>query len=52
MVKEKIENKKKYYICEEYGFAYIKREIAKKCQKWCKKYKSCNLEIIKNAVKI
>ena len=38
------------YQCEEYGFKYADKEWAEKCQAWCKKHKSCNLEIIKNAV--
>ena len=29
----------------------IDREWAEKCQEWCKKYKSCNLEIMEHAIK-
>lgn len=52
MVKEEIKNNKKYFICEECGFAYLEKEWATKCQKWCSKYHSCNIEITKHAVRI
>jgi len=42
---------KKYYKCKECGLLYLDKEIMEKCQKWCSKYKSCNLKIIKHAVK-
>lgn len=38
------------YQCEECGLFYAEKEIAEKCQAWCKEHNSCNLEIIKNAV--
>jgi len=47
MVKEK-DGK---YQCEQCLMWFHDREIAQKCEDWCKKYKSCNLEIIKQAVK-
>ena len=48
-----VRNKGKlYYSCEECNFTYKDNETAKMCEKWCKKYKSCNLEIIKDAVKL
>lgn len=43
---------KEYYICEECGFAYRNNKTAKECEDYCKKYKSCSLEITKKAVKI
>lgn len=39
------------YQCEECGLKYEGKEIAEKCQAWCKEYKSCNLDIIKYAIK-
>jgi len=30
---------------------YHDEKTAKKCEVWCKKNKSCNLDIIKNAIK-
>ncbi len=40
----------KYYICEECRFKYKDKELAQKCEKWCKKHKSCNLNITKYAI--
>lgn len=51
MVKVIINKNRKLYQCEECGFKYDNKEIAEKCQTWCKEHKSCNLEIIKYAVK-
>lgn len=36
--------------CQECGLEYKEKEVAEKCEKWCKENKSCNLEIIKHAV--
>ena len=52
MVKTVTKDDKNYYVCEECGFAYKEEETAQKCQDWCNKYKSCNLEITKDAVKL
>jgi len=52
MVKEIIKDKKSYYICEECDFAYIDKNIAKQCEDYCKKYKSCSIETTKKAIKI
>jgi lipopolysaccharide biosynthesis regulator YciM len=51
MVKVLIEENKKLYQCEECGFKYTEKEWAEKCEAWCKEHKSCNLEIIKHAIK-
>lgn len=40
----------KTYICEECKFKYKDKKLAKKCELWCKKYKSCNIEITKHAI--
>jgi hypothetical protein len=39
-----------FFICEECKLKYKDKEWAEKCESWCKKYKSCNLEITKHAV--
>ncbi len=41
----------KRFICKECGMAYADAQLAEKCEAWCKKNKSCNLEIIKHAIK-
>ena len=51
-MKEITKNNKKYYQCEACGMYYESEEIAKKCEDFCNKYKSCNLELIKYAVNI
>jgi len=50
MVKEVIKDSKKYYICEECSLAYVEKEWAQKCEDWCAKNKSCNLEITHHAI--
>lgn len=50
-MKEKVENDKILYQCEECQLLYAEREWAKKCEEWCKKNHSCNLDIISNAEK-
>lgn len=50
MVKEIQEGEQVLYKCEECGLSYQEKEIAEKCQVWCKETNSCNLEIIKFAV--
>ena len=39
------------YKCNECGMKYLEKEYAEKCEDWCKKYKSCNLELIKHSIK-
>lgn len=39
------------YKCEECGLEYKEKEWEEKCEEWCRQHKSCNLEIIKHAVK-
>jgi hypothetical protein len=46
MVKE-INNK---YQCEQCKLFFKDKKTAQKCENWCKKYKSCNLDIIKEAI--
>ena len=42
---------KRYFVCEECGFAYAEKALAQKCEEYCKKHQSCSLEITKKAVK-
>jgi len=51
MVREIKQEKKELYQCEECGFKYVEKEWAEKCEDWCKKHKSCNLEITEHAIK-
>ena len=52
MVKEVMSNGGKYFQCGECLLYYVDREMAEKCEKWCRETKSCNLDIIKYAVEI
>jgi len=52
MVKPISKNNKTYYICAECNFAYKDRKTAMKCEEWCNKYKSCNMQITKSSVGI
>ena len=49
-MKVKTKNNKKYFICEECNFAYKEKGWAEKCENWCKKHHSCNIEITKHAI--
>lgn len=42
---------KKLFQCPECGLRYAEKEIAEKCEAWCKEHHSCNLDIIKYAEK-
>ncbi len=44
-------HKKELYKCPECGFEYKEKQWAEKCEAWCKKYQSCNLEITNHAIK-
>lgn len=52
MVREVEKNKITYFECEECGLLYKEKDWAGKCQEWCSRNKSCNLEITKHAIKI
>jgi len=45
------DKKNECYFCEECHMAYIGKKKACECEEWCKKYKSCNLDIIKYSLK-
>lgn len=41
----------KLHQCGECGLKYKDKKIASTCEAWCRAHQSCNLEIIKHAVK-
>jgi hypothetical protein len=51
MVKEIKKNSKNIYFCTECGMAYAENKWAKKCEKWCLKHHTCNIEIVKHAIR-
>lgn len=51
MVKQ-IKQKDTYYQCGECKFYYKTKNLARKCEDFCKKHHSCSIEITKHAIKI
>lgn len=49
--KHETDDENNSYKCPECRLLYKEKEWAQKCQAWCLKYKSCNLEITKHAIK-
>ncbi len=47
-----MQSNKTLYRCSECGLNYTGKEIAKECQSWCRKNKSCNLDIAKLSVEV
>lgn len=33
------------YKCEECGFTYAVKDLAKQCEQWCRKYGNCSMAI-------
>ncbi len=50
MAESAAESGKISYRCGACGLAYAARELAGKYEAWCTEHKSCNLEIVKNAL--
>ncbi|MGB9577472.1 MAG: hypothetical protein ACPL4N_03185 [Candidatus Norongarragalinales archaeon] len=51
MVKQETRGNQQCFVCEECGVAYKEKKWAQRCEDWCKKHDSCNLEVIKHAIK-
>jgi len=52
MVKQITHNNKTYFQCEECKMYYENRDIAEKCEKFCRENKACNTNLIKHAVEL
>lgn len=50
-MKEIERGNKTLYTCKICGLAYKEKHWADECEAWCSAHKSCNLEIIKHAMK-
>ena len=50
-MKELNEGSQTLFQCEECELKYLEKEWARKCEAWCKEYRSCNLDIIAHAQK-
>ncbi len=51
MVKPELYKGKNIFACEACGFGYKEKQLAQKCEDFCKKNNSCSLEITKHAIK-
>lgn len=51
MVKEAMYKGEKVFVCELCDFKYREKKWAKACEDWEKVHKSCNVNVIKHAVK-
>jgi hypothetical protein len=40
------------FKCLKCGWFYRDKELAEKCENWCRNHNSCNIEIAKHAIKI
>lgn len=51
MVEKIRKNNKEYYICNECKLLYKDKGWAEKCESWCKKNNSRNVEITRHSIK-
>ncbi|MBI4452235.1 hypothetical protein HY637_02300 [Candidatus Woesearchaeota archaeon] len=47
-----IKDRKLYFRCDECSFLYENKNLAEKCEEYCKKYHACSTEITKHAIDI
>lgn len=50
MVFQKQWNGKTIYICEECKLGFDDKKVAKDCEDFCLKYRSCSIDITKKAI--
>jgi hypothetical protein len=50
LVKKKKIGTKFLFLCEICGLGYLDEETARKCEEWCKRTRTCSIEITKKAV--
>ena len=48
---QRVHDNQKHFYCEVCRLIYKERAWAEKCEDWCRKYKSCNLEITRHSIK-
>jgi hypothetical protein len=51
MVRPEKFEEREIFVCEACDLGYADEETAKACEEWCIERNSCNLEIIRKAVK-
>lgn len=52
MVKESIYKGKRYFQCNICKLYYKEKSWALKCEDWCSKNPSCNINVIKHSINI
>ena len=52
MVKEVEHMGKTYYQCKRCKFYYKTKDLAKRCEEYCKRLNACDTTIIKHAVEL
>ena len=45
-----VQGRKTCFACELCAFSYDDEQLARKCEEWCLKNKSCNFDIIRKSV--
>lgn len=45
-----VDKNKDFWKCSICSLKYKKKEYASRCEKWCRKHRSCNLEITQHSV--
>ncbi len=40
----------RYYVCGECHLIYSSKDLAMKCEEWCRKHMSCNSEITSQSI--
>lgn len=51
MVRKEYYKGKAVFICGQCNFGYAAGELARNCEDYCRKHRSCSLEITRKAVK-
>jgi len=50
MVKKIAKKGRECFQCSECKLMYKDRKLAAKCEAWCRKHKSCNIDIIRHSI--
>ncbi len=51
MVRQEMFRGRPLYVCEQCGFGYYEKELAMKCEEFCKSMGACSPEITKYAAR-
>ena len=51
MVKEINKGAQISFVCEACNFKFASKSLASQCEEYCTKYKSCNVDLAKKAIR-